>query len=176
MKRLFCIIFSLLLLVGCGRQELPAVTEEDKPVPAPTETAPAAPVPEAEEAVPETEEETPTEQPARYDTETVEGLVEDTVGYIFQVPSFGVPAKDTIRQYYLDMADYLVDYTKEAVYPAAAEQGCIANVMGTVTSAKFVGEDLQVEYLFTCDFSGSSETQENPRTDVFNVFTGEKIG
>lgn len=175
MKRLFLILFSLLMLTACGKEELPIVETETLPTPVQTQPAKETPMP-----VPEDEEEPIAAQeqadPVSYTVQTVEGLVEDTVGYIFEIPVFGLPGGDAIVTYYEDLAAHLVDYTRETVYPQAAERGCIVSVYGEVVSATGEGGVVTVEYAFRCDYSDAEETEETLRTDLFDVISGERVG
>ena len=179
MKRLILIFSLILLLTACGKQEeLPIVPEEVTPAPAPAETAdvPAAEVP-MEIVIPELPEETVIEtngEPVSYTSAAVEGLVEDTVGYTFEVPTFDVPGAEAIRTYYEELAAHLEGYTKETVYTEAASRACIASVYGYVTEATLDGDVLTVTYVFECDYSDTEESTENVRTDAFSAATGEK--
>ena len=173
MKRLYLIIFALLLLTACGKQEPPLPVERIEPLP--VETAPA--VEEVPITVEDAAEQTVISSPeiVAYTAETLEGLVEDTVGYTFEIPTFDVEGADAIRTYYQELAEHLEGYTKETVYTQAAERGCIVSVYGYVASASVEGETLSVDYVFQCDFSDTDESTENLRTDSFNVVTGEKL-
>ena len=179
MKRLILIFSLILLLTACGKEELPVVPEEVLPVPAPTETV-EEPVTELpiEIVTPELPEETVVEaggEAVSYTSEAVEGLIEDTVGYLFEVPSFDVEGAETIRTYYEELAAHLEGYTKETVYPEAASRGCVVSVYGEVTEAVLDGEVLTVTYVCECDYSDTDESAENARTDTFSAATGEKI-
>lgn len=170
MKRLFLMIFALLLLTACGKQELPVVEEEILPVPTPTQTEAVQPPDLPEEPAPEQ-----TGEPVAYTTMKQEGLVEDTVGYTFDIPTFDLPGAEAIGTHYENLADHLTDYTKEAVYGEATRRGCIASVYGEVVSATGEGGVLTVEYVFRCDYSDTQEHEETFRTDLFDVVSGERL-
>lgn len=174
MKRLFLMIFALLLLTACGKESFPPVkTEQTLPVPAETKLV----LEEVPIVVDELPEETIITGPetVAYTSENLEGLVEDTVGYTFEIPTFQAEGAETIRTYYQALAEHLEDYTKETVYQKAAERGCIVSVYGYVAGARLEGDVLSVDYVFQCDFSDSEENEENLRTDSFNIHTGEKL-
>ena len=178
MKRLILIFSLILLLTACGKEELPIVSEEVLPVPAPTEevTEPVPPV-EVETTV-IAPEETVIESGGsivHYTSEMLEGLVEDTVGYTFEVPTFDVAGAEAIRTYYHELAAHLESYTKETVYTEAASRACIASVYGYVTEATLDGDVLTVTYVYECDYSDTEESVENVRTDAFSAATGEKL-
>ena len=176
MKRLFLIFAMLFLLTACAKEELPVVTEEVLPAPVETETV-ETPVEEnpIEVVVPE---ETVIEaggEAVSYTSATVEGLVEDTVGYTFEVPTFDVEGAAAIYTYYHELAAHLEGYTKETVYTEAASRACIASVYGYVTDAVLEGDALTVTYVFECDYSDTEESVENVRTDSFCAASGEKV-
>ena len=178
MKRLILIFSLILLLTACGKEELPVVPEEVLPVPAPTETV-EEPVTELpiEIVTPELPEETVVEaggEAVSYTSETVEGLIEDTVGYIFEVPTFDVEGSENIRTYYEELTKHLESYTKDTVYTEAASRACIVSVYGEVIDAVLDGEVLTVTYVYRCDYSDTEESSENVRTDSFFAATGEK--
>ena len=176
MKRLILIFSFVLLLTSCGKtEELPVVSEEVLPFPAPTE-----------EVTPPVEVETTVVVPketviadggniVHYTSEMVEGLVEDTVGYTFEIPTFDAEGAEAIRTYYENLAAHLEGYTKETVYAEAASRGCIVSVYGYVTDAVLDGDVLTVSYTYECDFSDTEESTENIRTDSFSAASGEII-
>lgn len=174
MKRLFLMIFALLLLTACGKEELPPVADVQTSEVIIEEAAPV--VEEVPIVVDELPEETVFTAPetVAYTSENLEGLVEDTVGYTFEIPTFAVDGAEQIRAYYEALAEHLEGYTKETVYQKAVERSCIVSVYGYVASASVEGETLSVDYVFQCDFSDSEENEENLRTDSFNIHTGEK--
>lgn len=177
MKRLIFIFSLILLLTACGKtEEVPAVPEVTEEVEIVEEVTATEPTVEVETVV--VPEETVIEtggEPVSYTSETVEGLVEDTVGYIFEVPVFTVEGADDIRTYYEDLTAHLVRYTKETVYTEAASRACIASVYGSVTDAVLEDDVLTVTYAYECDFSDTEESVENVRTDSFLAASGEKV-
>lgn len=174
MKRLFLIIFAILMLTACGKKADPAPESPQDPEVQEEVTVPAEPADEPEE---ETEEELPAEEgePVAYTCQLLEGLVEDTVGYTFEIPAFEIPGAETVQQYYQALAEHLEGYTKEEVYAEAAERACVVSVFGRVTEAVSDGETLTVTYVFECDFSDSETPEETARTDSFDVTTGDII-
>jgi len=182
MKRLFTIIFALLLLTACGKpEEVPAVTEEEPEVIVTEEVTATEPtvVIEPEIVVPEIAEETVqadgSGQPVTYTATMVEGLVEDTIGYSFEIPIFDYPCAETIRRHYDQLAVSMEAFTKEVVYANAMERTCIASVYGYVTSATVVDDVLSVTYVFECDYSDTEEATEESRIDRFDLTTGQLL-
>lgn len=183
MKRLFLMISLLFLLTACGKQEETApVVPEAPPVEEVTELPEEpAPVEEIPMEIVTPEEDTPAAEteaeavPAPFTFETADGLIEDTVGYLFVIPTFEVAGADAIREYYVELTDHLADYTKETVYTEAASRGCIVSVYGEVTEAVLQGDVLTVTYVYRCEFSDTEQPTANVRTDSFRAATGEKV-
>lgn len=178
MKRLILIFSLLLLLTACGKQEeVPAVPEVLPEVEVTEEVTATEPTVEVETTI-VMPEETVVEaggEAVSYTSEPVEGLIEDTVGYMFEVPTFDLEGSEKIRTYYEEMASHLEAYTKETVYTEAASRACIVSVYGEVTEAVLDGDVLTVTYVYRCDFSDTEESVENVRTDKFSAATGEVI-
>ena len=176
MKRLFLIFAMLFLLTGCAKEELPIVTEDVLPAPVKTETA-ETPVEEIpiEIVAPEGPAVENSGEAVAYTCTNLEGLVEDTVGYTFEIPTFDVTGATAIGTYYEELAQHLESYTKETVYTEAASRACIVSVYGYVTEAVLQDDVLTVTYVYTCDFSDAEEAVENVRTDTFSATTGEKL-
>ncbi len=180
MKRLFLIISLILLLTACGKTEegsaTPDIPEEVEITEEATATEPTV---ETEIVItPDVPLETVISnsgEPVSFTTEVLEGLVEDTVGYTFEVPAFDVEGTEPIRTYYEELAAHLEGYTKETVYTEAASRACVVSVFGYVTDAVLDGDVLTVTYAYECDFSDTEESVENVRTDKFSAATGERV-
>lgn len=176
MKRLIFIFSFILLLTACGTpEEIPAAPEEVEVVEEVTATEPTV---EVETVIVDSDAPVQTVvshggEPVSFTTEVLEGLVEDTIGYTFEVPAFAVEGSEDIRAYYDELAAHLESYTKETVYTEAASRACIASVYGYVTDAVLDGDVLTVTYVYECDFSDTEESVENVRTDSFSATTGE---
>ena len=97
MKRLILIFSLILLLTACGRtEELPVVSEEVLPLPAPTEEVTPPVEVETTVVVPEETVIADGGNIVHYTSEMVEGLVEDTVGYTFEIPTFDAEGAEAL--------------------------------------------------------------------------------
>lgn len=152
MKKFLALLFACFLLTACGEAQ-PPVAEQPEP---PVVEAPVQP-----EVVPEPE--------AVCTMETLEGLVEDTVGYVYQYPVF---TNETINEYYTELMANLETYAKETIYPAAMEKHTIANIEGFYEVVP-VDDEVTVTYVVTVEF-GDGETEEFERVDTFILSTGQK--
>ena len=172
MKRLFLLIFSLALLTACGKEAAPPpasppVEAAEEVLPAPVEEIPPADVPITDQPSGEVEQ-------ASYISAKIEGLVEDTVGYVLEVPTFeNVP--EAVNTFYADLGEHLERYTRETVYAEAAARSCVVSVESMVTSATVKDGVLAVGYTYHCDFSDRDVVNGNSRTDRFDLATGEHI-
>lgn len=183
MKKWMLICLSLLLLTGCGAKE-PEAPEPVEEIPAQTETeAPEAPQEPETVEIPTTingsdKSYTNMDLDVEYETQTVEGLVEDTVGYVLEYPVFsGIGGAETINQYYQEMMDYLTQYVQTTVYTEAADRHTVANVSGSFAiAAADEGLQLGVTYTVTVNFADSQEPESFDRTDVFQPDTGTLLG
>ncbi|MBP3633573.1 MAG: membrane lipoprotein lipid attachment site-containing protein [Oscillospiraceae bacterium] len=177
MKRTILILPALLMLTACAKAPVEQTPAEQPAEIVTEETTTDAPVEEIPVQIVEPAEETVITSPEEvsFTVSTVEGLVEDTVGYSLEVPYFDVPGGAAIEEYYEKLASHLEGYTKETVYQKAAERACIVSVYGYVASAAAEGEILSVDYVYSCDYSDTDESEENLRTDRFNMVTGELL-
>ena len=187
MKKLIAAVLAVLCLAGCSAKEektemigVTVVTEsETVETPVEQEITEEAPVQhfeiEIDESEPaEGEASTPAGVPAMPETELLEGLVGDAVGYSLQIPVFAdYAAAETMNAFYLELVDGLVDYANGAVNTACIERNCIASVYGEVTHAVLVGDELRVGYQCRVEYSDTEEPVINERTENWNVQTGE---
>jgi uncharacterized protein YraI len=122
-------------------------------------------------------EETPVKgEPMEYESLMVDGLVEDAIGYGFEIPVFAdLEGAEKINEFYEALVDQLTEYTKQTVYEAVQEQGTMANVFGEVTFAERQGDLLAVGYAFHVQLAGEEELKTSDRTDYFNMQTGELV-
>lgn len=187
MKKIAALLLSLLLLVGCGAKDTQPPVEQpqepeqtvqqpvspEKPVTPPAETV-EIPVETVDDSL-----NTYTDMNLNYtvETRTEEGLVEDTVGYIFEYPVFGVfPAAEKVNTYYEELQNFLISYARETVYPLAAEEHTIANVYGKYeVIAADEGLQLGIRYTVSVEFANGDE-QSFDRTDIFHPDTGSLLG
>ena len=173
MKRFFAIVLTILtilmiLMLAACSAEKPAPKQEEPPVEATQEQAQEEPAEDPEE-----QKDAPDLVP--FTTEIVDGLVEDTVGYTFEIPVFDLPGYETMRQYYHEQVQVMEGFTKDVVYENAMERGCIVSVYGEVITAVMLDDVLFVTYAFQCDYSDAEEPEVETRIDRFDPVTGELV-
>lgn len=185
MKKWIAALLAILTLTGC-QAAAPAPQE----VPEEGHTQASVPAVEQEPAEEEKTVEIPVEivEPEKnytemnldvdYETRTVEGLVEDTVGYIYTYPVFsGIDGAEAINTYYAQLMEYLENYARETVYAQAAERHTIADVSGTFEIvAADEGLQLGVQYTVSVSFGDEEAPSSFDRTDVFHPDTGLILG
>ena len=179
MKRLFAFIFAMIFLCGCQTEPPVEIPEEKPAAEAPVvEETPAEPVEIPVETVEPEKYYTEMNLDAPYETLTSEGLVEDSVGYIYEYPVFSeIAGAEKINTYYTELMDFLADYAKEVVYPQCADRYTIANVNGTFEiDAADEGLQLAIVYTVTVQFADADEPESFSRTDVFHPDTGILLG
>lgn len=160
MKKIMAALAALLLLTACGADKTPA---EPAPVPE-TPVVEEQPV----EIVPEILPEAP--EAFVYTTKTMEGLVEDTVAYIYEYPEFD---HAEINRFYTDLMASLVDYARQNVYTAAVERHTIADVTGSFTMLQ-AEETVTVTYTVAVEFA-DGESESFDRTDTFDRTSGQPM-
>ena len=175
MKRLFAMIFAILLLAGCAADPAEPVEQTTAETEAVTEEATEQTTQELTEEEVTAPAETDAPPAAPHTIEIVEGLVEDTVGYSFEIPVFEYAGNETIRRHYDELVSSMIGFTTEVVYSNAMERGCIVSVYGTVKEATVIDDVLTVSYLYICDYSDSDEPTEESRVDRFDITTGEIV-
>lgn len=182
MKRVFAIIFSFLLLTACTKREVPVTEPEELPeeVIVQEEEMPEEPVivVEPEIIIHDSAEDTPLEDesvPVSFTSQIVEGLVEDTVGYQFEVPVFDYAGYPAMEQFYAELIASMENFTKEVVYNNAVERGCVVSVYGKAVSATVLDSILSVTYTYECDYSDAEEPTVETRIDRFDIETGARL-
>lgn len=185
MKQFLAAILAILLLSGCVADT--TVTKEPEPVKEAEPVTQQQPVEEQpaemqnqQAVVVEKTENSFTNMNLEYGCETVsvEGLVEDTVGYVYQYPVFSeIAGAQTINTYYEDMMEFLESYARETVYPQTLERHTIADVTGSYEIvAADDGLQLGITYTVCVQFADSQEPESFDRTDVFHPDTGSLLG
>ena len=159
MKKILATCAALLLLTACGAEKVPA-----EPTPVPETPVVEEPVEVTPEVVPEKTDE------LSFTTERLEGLVEDTVAYIYDYPQFGDPVMDS---FYEELMTSLEEYARGKVYTAAIERHTIADVTGTYELTQ-TGETVIVTYTASVEF-GDGETESFDRTDTYDLSVGKWI-
>ncbi len=169
-KKVAAILAVFLLLTACSAQKKP----EPQTEPEQEQVTEQAPEQEVDEVPMEINpEQTGDEMLPELKTE--EGLIEDTVGYVFQYPVFSeFDGAEAINGVYKQLTDGLVAYAKETIYSTASKKNCIASAYSTVEHASENDGVLEVEFKFWVEYSDGT-TDENTRTDRFDMTTGELI-
>ncbi len=159
MKKIMAALAALMLLTACGAEKTPA-----EPAVVPETPVVEEPVTVTPEVVPEETDE------LQYTTQRLEGLVEDTVAYIYDYPQFDQPE---INQFYTDLMTSLEEYAKGTVYTTAIERHTIADVSGSFDLTQ-TDETFTVTYTVAVEF-GDGETESFDRTDTFDRISGQRI-
>ena len=177
MKKLLAIILMMLTLTGCSfvmMSKNKPHDPEDMLKPDPELTAESAeeeivvvPVEEPEAEL--VEEEMP------YESFMVDGVVEDTIGFGFEIPEFDCPGSEKIGEFFEWFVMNMEEYTKDVVYENAMSRSCIASVYGTVDSATATGDLLQVTYSYACQYSDSEEPEVETTVMCFDMITGDLV-
>lgn len=157
MKKIMAALAALMLLTACSAEKTPV----EQPV-QPQNPVVKEPVTVTPEAVPEEPDE------LQYTTQRLEGLVEDTVAYIYDYPQFDQPE---INQFYTDLMTTLEEYAKSTVYTTAIDRHTIADVTGSFDVIQ-PENTVCVTYTVTVEF-GDGETESFDRTDTFDLVTGQ---
>lgn len=187
MKKLIAILLMVLMLTACGNKKDTAEKKDTKigtasgPV---VEMAPIVDMAEELEEVPAEQKETeePKEEPAiegrpmEYTSLMVDGVVEDTVGFGFEIPVFDCPGNEKIQEYFSDFVGEMESFAKDVVYENAMQRSCIVSVYGAVDSAMLVDDVLSVTYSFRCDYSDAEGVEDEERSiHRFDIQTGEPV-
>lgn len=176
-----CLVLALALLAGCT--QTPPATPET-PV-ASEDTTQSDPVVETPEETPEVDELPIEINPASplepipagltYDDNTVEGLVEDSVGYAYTLPVFsGTDGSEAMTQFYTDLLPELETYAKETVYLEAMDRHTVVSVFGSYTVDGVQDGALLVSYEVRAEY-GEGDPVTSSRTDRFDLTTGEHL-
>lgn len=177
MKKLFALIFALLMLTACSKE--PSAPEVVQPPveQTVTEQPQEGTVPEVQPEIilPDAPEQTVIASPeaVSYTSELVEGLVEDAIGYSFEIPVFDLSCNDAIRPHYEQLVSSMISFTTEVVYTNAMERGCVVSVYGYVSEATVIDNVLAVTYVYECDYSDAEESTEETRIDRFDLLSGQ---
>lgn len=169
MKRLFAVILMILMLTACAAEK-PAPEQEKLP----------EEVEVTEEAVQEeTAEETLPEEPAEeempYESLMVDGVVEDTIGFGFEIPAFDCPGSEAIGEYFDGFVQNMENFIRDVVYENAMSRSCIVSVYGTVDSATVEDNILTVTYSYECQYSDAQEPEVETTVLRFDLQTGDVV-
>ena len=186
MKKCIAALLAVLCLAGCSAKEektdmvgVTVVTQQEEVSPAPKlpEELPEKEIVVEEVPVEVPQEETPVNgEPMEYESLMVDGLVEDAIGFGFEIPVFAdMDGAEQINAFYEELVDQLTAYTRQTVYEAVQEQATMANVFGEVTFAERQGDLLAVGYAFHVQLAGEEELKTSQRTDYFDMTTGEVV-
>lgn len=182
-----CVALTLALLTGCGQAQAPAAADNQSETQAETQTTPTQP----EETAPEENQE---QEVVDMETDVVsgqtleaapaelvctsnpqDGLVEDAVGYSFDLPVFsGLDCAETINRFYEELLPELTLYAQETVYNTAMEQHTVASVFGSYTVDGQTEGQLVVSYQVSAQY-GEEEPVVSSRTDYFDLESGEHL-
>lgn len=182
-----CVALTLALLTGCGQAQAPAAADNQSETQAETQTTPTQP---AETAPAENQE----QEVVDMETDVVsgqtleaapaelvctsnpqDGLVEDAVGYSFDLPVFsGLDCAETINGFYEGLLPELTLYAQETVYNTAMEQHTVASVFGSYTVDGQTEGQLVVSYQVSAQY-GEEEPVISSRTDYFDLESGEHL-
>lgn len=182
-----CVALTLALLTGCGQAQAPAAADNQSETQTETQTTPTQP----EEAALEENQE---QEVVDMETDVVsgqtleaapaelvctsnpqDGLVEDAVGYSFDLPVFsGLDCAETINRFYEELFSELTLYAQETVYNTAMEQHTVASVFGSYTVDGQTEGQLVVSYQVSAQY-GEEEPIISSRTDYFDLASGEHL-
>ncbi len=182
-----CVALTLALLTGCGQAQAPAAADNQSETQTETQTTPTQP----EEAALEENQE---QEVVDMETDVVsgqtleaapaelvctsnpqDGLVEDAVGYSFDLPVFsGLDCAETINRFYEELLPELTLYAQETVYNTAMEQHTVASVFGSYTVDGQTEGQLVVSYQVSAQY-GEEEPVISSRTDYFDLESGEHL-
>ena len=163
-------IVSVLTLAACSKAPVEEpLAEQEIVIEQPTDEPSVEPDPAPEQPV------APEGESATYTVMIVEGLVEDAIGYSFEIPVFEYPGYDVIEQFYSSLVESMESFTREVVYTNAMERGCVVSVYGTVKSATIMDNILSVTYEYICDYSDAEAPTIESRIDRFDVETGALV-
>ena len=182
-----CVALTLALLTGCGQAQAPAAADNQSETQAETQTTPTQPA----ETVPAENQE---QEVVDMETDVVsgqtleaapaelvctsnpqDGLVEDAVGYSFDLPVFsGLDCAETINGFYEGLLPELTLYAQETVYNTAMEQHTVASVFGSYTVDGQTEGQLVVSYQVSAQY-GEEEPVVSSRTDYFDLESGEHL-
>ena len=175
-----CVALTLALLTGCGQAQAPAAADNQSETQTETQTTPTQP----EETAPEESQE---QEVVEMETDIVsgqtleaapaelvctsnpqDGLVEDAVGYSFDLPVFsGLDCAETINRFYEELLPELTLYAQETVYNTAMERHTVASVFGSYTVD---GQTATAE-----DFEAALAEQEAKADAVWYDFTEHNL-
>ena len=182
-----CVALTLALLTGCGQAQAPAAADNQSETQTETQITPTQP----EETAPE---ENQKQEVVDMETDVVsgqtleaapaelvctsnpqDGLVEDAVGYSFDLPVFsGLDCAETINRFYEELLPELTLYAQETVYNTAMEQHTVASVFGSYTVDGQTEGQLVVSYQVSAQY-GEEEPVVSSRTDYFDLESGEHL-
>lgn len=183
-----CVALTLALLTGCGQAQAPAAADNQSETQTETQITPTQP----EETAPEENQE---QEVVDMETDVVsgqtleaapaelvctsnpqDGLVEDAVGYSFDLPVFsGLDCAETINRFYEELLPELTLYAQETVYNTAMEQHTVASVFGSYTvDGQTEGQLVVSSYQVSAQY-GEEEPVISSRTDYFDLESGEHL-
>ena len=182
-----CVALTLALLTGCGQAQAPAAADNQSETQTETQTTPTQP----EETAPEENQEqevvdmetdivsgqTLEAAPAELvcTSKTEDGLVEDAVGYSYDLPVFsGLDCAEAVNRFYEELLPELTLYAQETVYNTAMEQHTVASVFGSYTVDGQTEGQLVVSYQVSAQY-GEEEPVVSSRTDYFDLESGEHL-
>ncbi len=182
-----CVALTLALLTGCGQAQAPAAADNQSETQTETQTTPTQP----EETAPEENQEqevvdmetdivsgqTLEAAPAELvcTSKTEDGLVEDAVGYSYDLPVFsGLDCAEAVNRFYEELLPELTLYAQETVYNTAMEQHTVASVFGSYTVDGQTEGQLVVSYQVSAQY-GEEEPVISSRTDYFDLESGEHL-
>jgi len=177
MKRSLAIIFVILMLTACAAEK-PAHEREERP-----EEVEVTEEVVQEEAVEEVPAEESSEEPeveiaeeeVPYESLMVDGVVEDAVGFGFEIPQFDCPGSEAIDEYFDGFVRDMENFTRDVVYENAMSRSCIASVNGAVDSVTMEGGVLCVVYSYECQYSDAQEPEVEITVLRFDIQTGEVV-